>query len=276
MPIIKKSKDHNQYVLTDDKLWIRDLTKHVNSLDINNLISENEYSFLAENESQNMRIRLAPIDSEKFSIPKAVIVSDGYNFSENVKNLFSLPRSVSIIGVNAVLNKWPAGLRMDYYIANNPYIECMSFLPFSVQVPKVIVSNRTYPPFVRHIVNRKVVTYKYSPTPNKRFGRRQSSYTVDDYRNPICAAVYLSYKFGITKLALLGCDESFKGQRPGSVLLENGLHTYPQNITSSRIVDGLLFWLKKQEINIVDLSNGYKLQNAAYITFDKLTEWFNL
>jgi hypothetical protein len=272
--IIKKSKNQNQYVLTANGLWIRDFTKGGQSLDINNLLSEREYGLLATNESQNQMVRMAPIDMETIRQQKAVIVSDGHNFAEVIKAVSALPRSVAIIGVNGVLNKWPSDLRMNYYIANNPYVECMSFLPCVAKVPKVIVSNRTYPAFVRHIVNRKIVTYKYSPTPTARFGKRQASYTVDDYRNPVCAATHLAYKFGVSQLAIVGCDESFEKARPGAVELDNGLFTYSPHVMSDSILDGMLFWMKKADVKVANASYGSKLNNADYISLTYLAEWF--
>src|SRR5581483_5776715 len=95
----------------------------------------------------------------------------------------------------------PADLRMDYFIVNNPYPECMSYLPTNRPLPKCIVSSRTYPEFVRQYRQRKGAIYKYNPSRERKFGGvADSIYCVDDYRNPICAAVGLAYRFGAEKL----------------------------------------------------------------------------
>lgn len=262
--VIKKSKDRNEYILTEDRLWIRDFTKRVPSLDINDLIKNEEYNLLANNESVNTRLHIASIDAEKVFSSKVLIVSDGYNFQNNVKLLTSLPKDVKIIGVNGVLNKWPNNVRMDYYIVNNPYPECMSYLG-ELRVPRIISSIRTYPPFLANLRRRNVLMFKYIPTPNKKFGSLDAVYTVDDYRNPICASIFLANRFGANKIGLFCCDEAFEDKKPEAELLPNGLYTYPQHLKATNIINGMLYWLKQSNISVGDASNGPKLSNAEYI-----------
>jgi hypothetical protein len=102
------------------------------------------------------------------------------------------------------------------------------------------------------------------------------SYQVDDYRNPICAAINLAYHFGVEKLGLFCCDDSFAEKRDGATQLPNGLWTYEPQLIAHGLIEGCLHWLKKTEkINIVDCSSGPIYKNVQYITPDNIKSYFS-
>ena len=57
--------------------------------------------------------------------------------------------------------------------------------------------------------------------------------------------------------------------------MENGLFQYPQQIMSQNIIDQQLYWLRKNEIEIFDHSNGIKYNNAEYIKQDDMFSFFS-
>jgi hypothetical protein len=113
----------------------------------------------------------------------------------------------------------------------------------------------------------------YCPTPESIFGiEHHEKYYIDDYRSPVCAAIGLAYQFGVEKLMLMCCDESFDKERDFAVKLENGLWTYPHHMKSKDIIDGNLYWLthqKDKEVVAVDFSDGGDYFNAPYINSEK-------
>jgi hypothetical protein len=106
--------------------------------------------------------------------------------------------------------------------------------------------------------------------PEVKFGvERKETYYIDDYRNPICAAIGFAHQFGAEKILLLCCDDSFKEKRDFSVELHNGLHTYPHHVRSQEIIDANLYWLTHQEnkeVKVADWSSGGEYKNAEYIS----------
>jgi hypothetical protein len=92
---------------------------------------------------------------------------------------------------------------------------------------------------------------------------------IDDYRNPICAAIGLAYRFGVQRLMLVCCDNSFDKPRDAAVQMKNGLWTYEQHLRSHDIIDANLYWLTHQkdaEVKVADWSNGPEYVNATYIS----------
>ena len=95
---------------------------------------------------------------------------------------------------------------------------------------------------------------------------------LDDYRNPICAAINLAFHFGVKRLMLMCCDESYSQERPSCVKLHNNLYTYPQHIISQKIIDANLYWLTHQKdkpVEVVNFSHGIEYVNAQYINEEK-------
>lgn len=279
--IIKNHHNKNRYILTSTGLWVRDYTHSAHPVDINHLTPTTDYDIFLENERANARLHLASIDAETIFAPNVIIVSDGYQFAEKQQLLKQFQQDkVAIIGTNRALAKWQRLTRLDYFIANNPYTECLSCLPDDNYYPRCIVSNRTNPDFVARYRARKGVLYRYSPVCDNRFNANFSQkpvYYIDDYRNPICAAVSLAYRWQVQKLLLFCCDDSFPDERPVAIKMENGLYMYPQHRISHGLIDGLLYWLTHQKnvkVKTGDHSSVAKYENADYIKTEDLSEFF--
>jgi hypothetical protein len=264
---------------------VRDFTHpYAPYIDINRLTSPHDHKHLLQNEIENRLRNMQHIDTEEVSHPKVVIISDGYRFNEKQEILASLPKDVVVIAVNGALAAWrllegEKRQRIHYYVVNNPYQECMNFFPRKNRYfTKCIASMRTHPDFLRQFA-KKGTMYRYLPTPEKDFMGMKSDaiYHIDDYRNPICAAVGLAYRMGVEKLLLYCCDDSFNDHREGAVQLENGLFTYPQQIISRDIIDGNFYWLKSQEdidVQIRNCSSGPEYANAPYIQSTDIVDFF--
>jgi hypothetical protein len=221
------------------------------------------------------------IDFEETTRKKIIIVSDGYKFSEKQQLLSKLSSDVSVIGVNKALAKWrlvgekvEAKKAMAFYVINNPYPEAQTFQPTNSYYPKCIASVRTHPPFLN---SYKGNIYSYAPVPEKNYlGPARDMLLLDDYRNPICAAIGISHHFKAKKVMLFCCDGSFDDERPGAEKLDNGLWSYPQQKKSNSIIDGCLHWLRQAGVSTADFSNGPKFQNADYINNEEeMIDFFN-
>jgi len=277
---IKKHPNRNEYALTKDGIWVRNLTKkNTSCFDINDL-TKSDYRLLLDNELQNYNKRIPFFEFEGKYADKVVIVSDGYNFLENQKVLADLPKNVIVIGTNRTLANWKlVGEKtdkkraMNYYVVNNPFEECNNFLPKKHKYfPKCIASSRTNSNFLEDYRGEK---YLYQPMYDSYYNTSLSneSFKIDDYRNPICAAVTIAYWLKAKKIALLCCDGSFEKNMAGSIKLENGLYTHPQHITCQQILDTMFYWLSTKNIEISDCSMGIKYKNASYINLNQLNNF---
>lgn len=267
---IKKKYD-NEYLLSSSGVWVRNFTKNTRHLDINKLTLGKDYKIILANEMKNRYRKITHIDQLDEVHPLCVIVSDGYKFKEAQQLISQLPREITILGVNGSLAKWDLSHRrnMGFYIVNNPYPECMSYIPTKHRYfPRCVASTRTYPEFISEYLGY-LSTYVPTPQVDYQTPTRFSAYKIDDYRNPICAAISLAYKFGVQRLLLCCCDDSFEDPRPAAVQLENNLWTYPQQIMSHSIIDSHLYWLSTQGIKVGNYSSGPKYVNAEYITLEE-------
>lgn len=269
---IKKTKDGNEYIRAGG-IWIRNFTKtSIPFLNINKMYSEFDYTVALRNELENTTHNLTDISDELLRFDKAVIVSDGYNFEKKYKLLSKLPEDVAVLAVNGALSKWGSPQVDDFrainlYIVNNPYDECMSYFPRKTNYfPSCLASIRTNPKFVTSYIGN---IYSYTPSQDIGFGKQGTKrYCIDDYRNPVCAAIGLCGQFQVKKLMLFCCDDSFEDERPAAEHLPNGLYAYPQQIKSHEIIDANLYWLTHQEnieVTASDYSNGPEYVNAEYI-----------
>lgn len=270
-----KKKYNNEYLLSSSGVWVRNLLKSTRYVDINKLTQGSDYQLVLENELQNRDQRVTHIDKVDEVHPYCIIVSDGYKFLERQEFLKQLPsREITILGVNGTLAKWNLSYKrnMGFYIVNNPYPECMGYMPTKHRYfPRCIASTRTYPKFIADYKGY-LLTYVPVPQIDYRTPSRTSEYKIDDYRNPICAAISLAYQFGVQRLLLYCCDDSFEDQRPAAIQLENGLWNYPQQMISHSIIDAHLYWLKlatDREIRVGNYSSGPKYSNAEYINSDE-------
>jgi hypothetical protein len=278
---VKKHPNGNQYVLTPQNMWVRNFTlDNVQFLDINKSITQADHFVFLENEFRNNNNRYTWVDSENFDMRYVAIVSDGYDFATKQKLLANLPKEVSIIAVNGALNKWMIPNRSpNWYVVNNPYPECMRYLPRRSRVlPRCIASCRTNHNFLSAYKGAK---YRYFPTSDDVYagiGKTEASWHVDDYRNPICSAIDLAYRFGAEKILLFCCDDSFKNERPGAMQLDNGLHQYPIQSIAHGLIDAKFYWLTQHpyfDYVLGDHSSGEKYRFAPYIAEEDFLSFFN-
>lgn len=281
---IKKHPNGNEFLLTRENMWVRNFTKNgVPYVDLNKTYNSNDYFVFLKNEIQNSLERYAWIDTEDFYHEKVVILSDGFGFAEkHLKLAKMLPKEVAIIGVNQSLKMWKAPERsMNYYLVNNPYDECMKYMPRKNRgLPRCIASTRTNYEFLMHYKEKGSV-YKYCPVNEENYtgkANEKIKYQIDDYRNPVCAALQLCYHFGTEKVLLFCCDDSFEQERPGAEKLHNGFWQYPQQNIAHGLIDATAYWLKSMkysETHIKDHSCGPLYENAAYIDEDEIESFFN-
>lgn len=277
---IKKHKNKNEYLLTTEGMWVRNFTKSlVPYVDANDTIDKKDHFLLLKNEINNSRSRFAWIDSENFYHNKIIIVSDGYGFKEKQKLLEGLPSDVAIIAVHGALAKWNLTKNPTYYVVNNPYDQCMMYLPRRLKTfPKCIASTRTNHEFMTAYRGTK---YRYAPVSEQGYNgmdQKEAQYQIDDYRNPICAAIGLAYRFGVEKLLLFCCDDAFKEERVDAEQLENGMWIYPPQRKAHGLIDGSLYWLKaaqQRQLEIADHSCGPLYNNAVYIKEDSILSFLH-
>lgn len=272
----------NEYIRAED-VWVRNFTKHIGQpIDINELFTSSDLGQITINESANRNLDRRRIAEQNFHFPKVVIVSDGFDFEKRQAQLCKLPSDVAIFAVNQSLSKWKLmdtnpKRAINLYVVNNPYKDCMNYISRKTKYfPSCVASSRTHVSFVESYQGN---VYVYEPTPSLKFGSNpQEIWYVDDYRSPICAAISLAHRFGVEKLALFCCDESFVDERPAAEQLKNGLWNYPQHLKLHNIIDANLYWLTHQEehaVNVVDYSSGAEYKNATYIcTEEALNEFF--
>lgn len=275
---IKKHQNKNEYALAGD-VWVRDMTKKgVSQIDINDLSTVKDYDIFAKNESHNRRKKYPSIDSNSLIHENVVIVSDGYDFKSKHQALLETEKDVAVIAINGSLSKWDlmSGENrklISYYVINNPYSEATIYLPKNRYYPMCIASTRSNPEFLEEY---RGDIYTYQPTSNEYYAglKKRSSSSIDDYRNPLCAAIGIAYKFSVQNLLLFCCDNSFNHQRATAIPTHDGLWKYPQHELSEKIVDANLYWLKKSGVQIGDHSSGTKYDHAQYISLEGIPKFF--
>jgi hypothetical protein len=230
-----------------------------------------------ENEFWNNKNRYPWIDYENFIYDTAIIISDGYdldNIYPFIENLSSKDK-ICLIGVNGILKNWKCRKSLNYYVVNNPYEECLSFLPnHNRTLPKCVASNRTNYLFLQNYNGTK---YRYSPVSEENFCFNKNSenfYQLDDYRNPICASIGLAYRFKVNKIIFLCCDDVFKESKPGSTPVDDQVYCYDQQNLATEIIDSYLHWIKNN-IDIAYYCRWKKIKNADYIDIRNMDEFIN-
>lgn len=276
---IKRHPSGNEYIYAGGA-WVRNFTKKNHSpLHLTHLFSHDDYATVVKNEQMNLNH--PKVSNEVLRFSKVVVVSDGYKFEERHRIIQKLPKDVCVLAINRAHKKWkllaptvPAADRrsINGFVINNPYDEAATCLPSSDSgyFPTCIASVRTNYKFIKRYQGD---VYTYCPTPEEEFGHETTeTYYVDDYRNPVCAAISLAYQFRVNKLLLLCCDDSFEERRDFAQQLENGLYTYPQHVRSHELIDANLFWLTHDEsrkVEVADYSSGPLYDNAAYINSEE-------
>lgn len=278
-----KRHKNNEYLLADD-VWVRNPYKKAEPVDVNDL-SNNELELFLRNETRNMSAKDIKTDGmDEAPIDNAVICSDGYMWKERQMVLADLPnKNVKVVGVNGSLAGWrmvgelsDKKRVMSFYLVNNPYPECTTYLPRNHRYyPSLVASTKTCPEFLAGY-QEKPVFYRATTDTNYSGLPRDGCITLDDYRNPVCAAISFCVKRGVKKLVLLCCDESFAEERPASVRMKNGMYQYPQQIKSQLIIDRQLHWLRANGVEVADCSSGEEYENAPYIKPEDLASFFGI
>ena len=273
---IKKSSTHNEYIRAGNA-WIRNYTKSgVTPMGLSSLFLNEEHQQILANEVKNKNY--TRISDEPIQFENIVIVSDGFNFRWKHLAIAKFPRNVAVFAINRALKNWKLMSRdldvsvqrpVNAYVINNPFTEAISYLPNSY-FPACIASSRTNFRFLSKYTGNK---YIYEPIPERDFGtEKKERYFIDDYRNPVCAAIGLAFRFKVKKLMLVSCDDSFEEQKDFAEQLPNGLWTYPQHLRAQEIIDANLYWLThqdEQKVAVADWSDGAKYNNATYITSEE-------
>ncbi len=267
---IKKHPTGNEYLRAGD-VWIRNMWKSNQALQLSSLYEGGDFSQACKNEEMNRNYKR--ISDLELNFKQVIIVNDGYKFLENYEWLLEVSNTCCILAVNEVLRKWRLykdrkGKPINGYVTNvlsNESTRCLPKVNLGY-FPVCIASSRTNADFLR---DYRGDIYTYTPTPEMSFGyHRTDSYYVDDYRNPVVAAMNLAYRFNAEKILLFACDDSFEDERFGSVRLDNGLYTYPPLVRTQQIIDANAYWLTKhpkKSIKIADWSHGPKYMNASNI-----------
>lgn len=272
--MIKKDKNKNDYYLTYGGYWVRDFTKnYIKGVDINQVFSEDDSKIILENELTNSRKMIQLIETENFIHPKIAIISDGYNF-DKTDIINKIPDDVVIIGVNGAMSNWATQKKMHYYVINNPYDEALNYMSKGYIWPKCITSSKTSSKFVKEY---KGMLYLYHTVPNENYNsfNPECSVYIDDYRNPICASLSLSYYFKAKKILLLFSDDVYEQERPTMQQLHNGKWIYPQQRIAHGLIDGMSYWLSKDNIKLGYHSYGPEYKHATYISEDNIQGFFN-
>lgn len=274
--MIKRHRNRNDYYYAGENLWIRDFTKkHVNSADINNLITLSDMQRMLCNETENAKKMVQRIDTEEFDHPAVVIVNTGHLFKEKQCLLDGLGENVIVMGVNDVLNGWTSRKRINYYVVNNPYENCVNYLPRQQNLwVRCVASKRTNHEFLERY---KGLLYQYTPVRDGFYSglNEPSDYQVDDYRNPICAALGLSYRFKVRKVLLFCCDEGYTTERPGTVATGGGLWSYPQQALAQKLIDGNLYWLAKSGVQVGHYPDVAIYANSKPVPEEGIAAFFN-
>ena len=276
-----KKYKNNEYVLAED-VWVRNPYGDAEPVDVNDL-SNDELDLFLRNETKNISAKDIKTDGMNDEpIENVVICSDGLLWDERQMVLAELPnKKVKVIGVNGSLAGWrmvgdlsDRKRIMSFYLVNNPYRECSSYLPRRHRYyPNLIASTKTCPEFLANYQERPIF-YRATRDINYSGLPRDGCMVLDDYRNPVCAAVSFCVARRVKRLALLCCDEAFGEERPASVRMKNGLYQYPQQIKSQRIIDRQFHWLKAKGVQLADCSSGEEYENATYIKPEELASFF--
>jgi hypothetical protein len=251
------------------------------AVDINSMGGHEIKEFL-ENETKNMHVSGLQLDNlSRVSMENVVICSDGFGWQERQLALGKLDKRIRIVGVNGSLAKWrmvgdkaEVKKSMAFYLVNNPYSECMGYLPRTHRYyPNLVASTKTFPEFVKQYGSEPFF-YKATKDLNYSGASADVSLSLDDYRNPVCAAISFALKLGARRIVLFCCDESFGEDRPNAVKMKNGLYQYPTQIMCQKVIDKQLYWVRKAGIRVADCSSGIDYENAEYIDTDGLESFF--
>jgi hypothetical protein len=272
--LIKHHINKNEYCLSRSGHWIRNFTKPaVKPIDINDITPLEDMKLIVDNEFKNSIKRYQTMENTFHE--KAIILGDGYAFEESVRAIEELSADVIVIGVNKTFSRWKSPRTLNYYVVNNPYQDCLYYYPQVITSwPRCIASSRTYPHFLEVYKGSLSI---YSPICGEVYSGpyNDSDFFIDDYRNSICAAIGLCYKFKVKKLMLMSTLEMYQEERSGTIPAKNGLWTYPQQKIANDLIDANLYWMQKAKIDVGYTNSGLDYEFATYINVADLKRFFN-
>ena len=263
-------ESRNEYIGVEE-YWIRNFGKpSVSPIDINNLYDDKEIYILIDNELKNSKINMPNLLEENFSFDNVLIINDGFGFDKHADLLSDLTDDWCVICIRNAARYWQAVKFPDFLLVQNPFNTCLSQMP-DRQFPKLIVSRRTN---TRFVVGYRNVKYVYDAVCDRKY---QSPYAkasktyIDEYRNPICAAIGCAFNFNAKNIFLAYCSDAYKETRPGSIEISENLFCYPQQVLANKIVNANLFWQKFTNINCNIFYTGVKnsFTFAKYLQHDE-------
>jgi hypothetical protein len=266
--LVKKHKNRNEYIKVEN-YWIRNFNDpDVKPIDVNSFFSEDEHQKILKNEIQNAKLGFPLISKDITNFENLIVFSDGYKFSEH-KIIKSLRPNVGILVLNHAMRFWESNVFPNFMLMNNTTNFSMSCMPMG-NSPQLIASRRTWTPFLRSYQNN---VYVYDPTPDDYFqsiASKDSLAFLDEYRNPICAAISFASYLNVKNLFLAFCGQAYSEARPGTIKIAENAYQYPQQRLADSIIDMNLFWYKfgnkNRQIFYTGLENSYKF--ARYLKED--------
>lgn len=259
--MIKKHKNKNHYFVTKSGGWVRDFSRGF-PLDVNDY-GRRDYGLFLGNELSVTSMNLPKLGGEKSDHRKAVIVSDGPDLAKNLKLLDGV--DTMVVGVNGALNHWTPGVKMDFYVTNNPSVEVMGFISRASYFPPCVLSMRSFPDFAKKYLSRGGDVRTYSSAPFHDFDPKVSQNIVlDDYRNPVCAAVSLCRHAGVSDIMLLCTQDYYADEKPGTIRVDDGTFMYPQQVLANEYVDAMGYWFLREpysENRLFEFGGGQRLEN---------------
>jgi len=280
--IIKNHKNGNQYKHVENNIWVRNFTLNYNKpVDINKLFDEKEISTFIFNENKNIFSKFTKFEPKDLSQKNIIITSDGFGFENinEVLNGINLNKKFIILTNNA-LKKWD-NLKVlpDLFVENNPFKEALNNISYKYY-PNCLISTRTFYQFVNNYKYKNINLY--NPTPLEFYNpitKIDDSKYLDDYRNPICAAINYSYLCNAKNIFFLYCSEAFEEEKPATILHNDGIHyQYQQNKLSEKIIDSMIFWIRKnnKSCNVFYHGLDKTFKFASYIEKEDLIKILKL
>lgn len=266
--VFKKHKNKNEYLQVDN-YWIRNFFNPTGKpQDVNILYHETELEEILNNEVRNTKLGYQEVNEGIYSCNDVLIVSDGHGFNEH-KKFNKLRDDLCVITVNHAARFWEADHLPNFFLINHPKADCLSFMPNKL-FPLLLASRRTHTAFLK---NYKNDVYLYDPVPEEYYQSiisAESELHIDDYRNPICAAIGVAKILQAKNIYLAFCSSAYMEERPGTSKVEDGLYQYPLQQTADKIVDGNLFWYKftNRSTKIFHTGLQKSFRFSKYLKFD--------
>lgn len=274
--LVKNHYNKNDYCLSSSGHWVRNFTKPIaKPIDVNELIPFEDLKLILENEIKNEAKHYPVMENAAHIHENVLILGDGLGYEEVFEALDELPANVVTVGVNGIFSKWQSKRKLNYYVVNNPYRECLNYFPQSLSYwPKCIASIRTNPKFLEAFQGTKFLYYP-ATTIGYSGIKPNTDYFIDDYRNAVCAALGVAYKFRAKRIVLANVLELFQQERPGLEQVAEDVWLYPQQKMAHSLIDANLYWLQKAKINVHYTQKKPDYNYATYISLKEMRGFFN-